>query len=243
MNARRLSGLATWLPVPAAGLLWASSRMEWASVSSEDGLTAPRVDVVSGAAYSALPAAIAVALLASVAALVAVRGRAVALTAVLVGALAVVAALPAVRLGFRGLDAERAAKVVDLPGRAEVTAVQVASGGPAVALLGAVFALVASVVLIGTSRLRRGLSSRFDRSAPAAATARGVEARSPGEAEQPDATARPLTSPKRESATEDAETGPETGKSAIESGNTPNEPQSTERELWEALDAGEDPTV
>ena len=133
-----------------------------------------------------------------IAAAFAVRGRALRVVSIAVGAVAVAAAVPAVQLLVGGGDADTAARIAELPGRATVTAVTVSPLPAVLALLGACLALAAAVALWRTPREQAGLSAKYD--SPAA---------------------------RRDAAVRRAET---------------DEPM-TERTLWDAMDAGEDPTV
>ncbi|MFC4605359.1 TIGR02234 family membrane protein [Rhodococcus kronopolitis] len=199
--ARRGSGASAALPVlllaVAALCLWASSRMTWVRVDSQDGLGDARSTALNGATWAAATTPLALTLLAAIAASFAVRGWALRVVGLLVALVAVVAVVPAVSLLVGGADAERAGRLADLPGRAEVLG---ATSYPLPALLvvvGAVLALVAAVGLIRKAGASKGLSSRY--SAPAA---------------------------RREEATRRAADA---------------EPPS-QRVIWDALDAGEDPT-
>lgn len=242
MNAGRLSAIAVWLPVPAAGLLWASSRMTWATVHSADGLTEPRADALIGSLHSAVPAALALVLLASVAALLAVRGWASTVVAVLVGLTGLAAGYPAAAALISGIDPQRAADALGLPGRADLDAVDISPAGPIVALLGAVLAVVASVIVIVTRRRRRGLSDRFDRRGTRAADG-GNSEHVAGYSAQKNSETRSAVSKADNAASDDRDSGG-VNRSARAEPNTVREvAEPSERELWEALDAGEDPTI
>lgn len=242
MNTRRLSAAGVWLPVPAAALLWASSRMTWATVHSADGLTEPRADALSGNLYSAVPAALALVLLASVAALLAVRGRGVAVIAALVGVTGLAAGYPAATALIAGIPPERAAAALGLPGRADLGAVELAAAGPLVALLGAVSAVAASIIVIVTRGRRRGLSDRFER--PVSRSGGATNSRPGAGYSGRKSTDEPPEVPKG------AEVDRDAGDSGAASRSTHREPNAgreagepSDRELWEALDAGEDPTA
>lgn len=242
MNVGRLSALAAWLPLPAAGLLWASSRMSWATVHSADGLTEPRADSLSGALYSPVPAALAIVLVASVAALLAVRGWAVAVVAALVGIVGMATGVQAANVLITGIDAQRAADALELPGRADVDAIDLTPAGPLVALLGALLAIAAALAVIATRSRRLGLSDRFER--PGQRT--GDHAK-----HQPDTGYSPPTESDSPSDSATTNLSPDSGRkdrrqdrSARDETNVDRESASpSERDLWEALDAGEDPTT
>ncbi|UYP17388.1 TIGR02234 family membrane protein [Rhodococcus sp. Z13] len=195
---RRPTVVAAGLLVVAAAMLWGSSRMTWVEAVSSDGLGVDRVLALVGGQWAAALTPLALALLAAVAAVFAVRGIALRVVAVAVAAVAVAAGIPAVQLLASGADPESVARIAELPDRAEVTAVDVSAAPALLALLGTLVALVAAVAVWRTPREKAGLSSRYD--APAA---------------------------RREAATRRDDS---------------DEPV-TERVLWDALDAGEDPTV
>ncbi|MDO1480327.1 TIGR02234 family membrane protein [Rhodococcus ruber] len=202
MSARdatgRRRGATAALLATAAAALWGASRLTWVTVTSSDGLGEYRVTGLVGGTWAAALTPLALALLAAVAASFAVRGWALRVLAVLVAVVAVAAAVPAVGLLTGSADDATAARIAELPARAEVTSLTVATAPALLALAGAVAALAAAVQLWRTPRARAGLSSRYD--SPAA---------------RREATVRR---------------------------DTADEPV-TERTLWDALDAGEDPTV
>ncbi|WP_169801723.1 Trp biosynthesis-associated membrane protein [Millisia brevis] len=241
MNAGRLSAIAVWLPVPAAGLLWASSRMTWATVHSADGLTEPRADALIGSLHSAVPAALALVLLASVAALLAVRGWASTVIAVLVGVTGLAAGYPAATALISGIDPQRAADALGLPGRADLDAVDISPAGPIVALLGAALAVVASVIVIVTRRRRRGLSDRFDRRGTRADG--GNSERGAGYSRKKNSENPSAVSEADNAASDARDSGGENRSARAESKTVREVAEPSERDLWEALDAGEDPTI
>ncbi|MDM7488234.1 TIGR02234 family membrane protein [Rhodococcus indonesiensis] len=194
----RRRGVIAALLATAATALWGASRLTWVTVTSSDGLGEDRVIELAGGTWAAALTPLALALLAAVAASFAVRGWALRVLAVLVAVGAVAAAVPAVGLLTGSVDDATAARIAELPVRAEVTSLSVTTGPALLALAGAVAALAAAVQLWRTPQARAGLSSRYD--SPAA---------------RREATARR---------------------------DTADEPV-TERTLWDALDAGEDPTV
>ncbi|NCL74641.1 TIGR02234 family membrane protein [Rhodococcus sp. YH1] len=195
---RRAGAVAALLLAIGAVALWGASRLTWVTVTSSDGLGEDRVTTFVGGTWAAALTPLALTLLAAVAASFAVRGWALRILAVLVAVVAVAAAVPAVGLLAGGADDATAARIAELPARAEVTSLTVAAGPAVLALAGAVAALAAAVQLWRTPRAEAGLSSKYD--SPAA---------------------------RREATTRR---------------DTADEPV-TERTLWDALDAGEDPTV
>lgn len=196
--SKRPTVVAAALLAVAAAALWGAGRMTWVRVASADGLGADRVSDLSGSVWAAATTPLALALLAAVAAVFAVRGRALRVLAVAIAVVAVAAATPSVQLLLGGADSGTAAAVAELPDRATVTATEVSYLPALLALAGAGVALAAAVALWRTPSTHAGLSSKYE--SPAArreATARATE----------------------------------------------NDEPVTERALWDALDAGLDPTT
>jgi uncharacterized membrane protein (TIGR02234 family) len=155
-------GLAALLLALAALALWASSRMTWVRVVSSDGLGEQQTSSLVGGTWAAATTPLAIAAIAAVAALFAIRGRWTVLLAVLVALVGVGAAVPAVQLIVSGVDPERAGALAELPGRAEVLSAEASRAPAALALLGGLLALAAAVVVARTSRSKAGLSARYD---------------------------------------------------------------------------------
>lgn len=203
----RSSGISVALLLIGAACLWGSSRMTWVHVTSSDGLGEDRSTDLLGSTWAAASTPLALALVAAVAASFAVRGWASRVLALLVALVAVGAAVPALQALVGEIPDGKAADLAELPGRANVVSAQAFVLPPALGLLGAVFALVASVVLMRKPTTRKVLSSKYD--APAV---------------RRDAVSR-------------------RGKSVSEQADENGEGEDlTERMLWDALDAGEDPT-
>ncbi|MEV6322115.1 TIGR02234 family membrane protein [Nocardia sp. NPDC051787] len=207
-SRRRYPVGAVVLLTVAAAALWASSRMTWVTLTSSDGLTQPRTDHLDGGVWFGALTPLALVLLASIAAVLATRGWLRRVVGVLVALVAAVAAVPAFALlTSSGTIAERAAKLAELPARAQVQEATT-SGFPAVlALLGAIAAFGAGILLARMPAETARLSGKYDNP---------VFRRADATAE---VTQRRAQSPERGS-----------------------EPQVSERVLWDALDAGTDPT-
>ncbi|WP_083885018.1 TIGR02234 family membrane protein [Nocardia thailandica] len=192
------------LAVAAAGL-WASSRMTWVTVQSSDGLTEPRTDELNGSTWFGALTPLALVLLASIAAVLAVKGALRQVLGVLIAVVAAVAAVPgfAVVVGA-GRPAERAGTLAELPARAVVTSVQTHVAPALLSLVAAALALVAGALLTMRREQPTSLSGRYD--APAARKAAATEQVT---AQRGDKGSAPLS----------------------------------ERVLWDAIDAGTDPTA
>lgn len=134
------------LVVSAVGL-WVASRLTWVAVRSFDGLGQPKTSTLSGATWSNALLPLAVLLLATAVAGLAVRGW-------LLRAVAVLVAVVSLVLGYLGVSL---VKMPDVSVRgAELAQVPVISlvgserhlGGAAITLAAAVCALVAAVLLL-----------------------------------------------------------------------------------------------
>ncbi|MEU2093291.1 TIGR02234 family membrane protein [Nocardia beijingensis] len=192
----------------AAAALWASSRMTWVTVTSSDGLTQPRTDHLNGGVWFGALTPLALVLLASIAAVLATKGWVRRVVGVLIALVAAVAAVPAFALlTDSGKIAERAAKLAELPARAQVETATTSAFPAVLALLGAIAAFGAGALLARMPAETARLSGKYDNPVfrRAAATA--------------EVTQRRAQSPDDRSA-----------------------PQLSERVLWDALDAGTDPT-
>ncbi|MFE9579638.1 TIGR02234 family membrane protein [Nocardia sp. NPDC006044] len=192
----------------AAAALWASSRMTWVTVASTDGLTEPRTDRLNGGVWFGALTPLALVLLASVAAVLATRGWLRRVLGVIIALIAAVAAVPAFALLTNsGKIAERAAKLAELPARAQVGEATTSIFPAVLALAGALAAFAAGGLLARMPQETARMSGKYDNPAfrRAAATEQVAKQRN--------------------------ETGAEPGSAPL-----------SERVLWDALDAGTDPT-
>ncbi|HLS78830.1 MAG TPA: TIGR02234 family membrane protein [Nocardia sp.] len=199
----------------AAALMWGASRLTWVTVSSTDDLTVPRVDELAGAVWFGALTPLALVLLAAIAAVLATKGWTRRLIGVLVALIAAVTAVPAFALlTGSGATAERAGALAELPGRAEVTDVRTAALPAVVTVLAALCAFGAALLLVRMPRESKGLAGRYE--APGVRRAAAAEA----------------VAGQRAGADEGRDgRGGATGEGGL-----------SERVLWDALDAGEDPT-
>ncbi|GAB2704470.1 TIGR02234 family membrane protein [Nocardia thraciensis] len=207
----------------AAIALWASSRMAWVTLVSSDGLTQPRTHRLNGGEWFGALTPLALVLVAAIAAVFATRGWLRRVLGVVIALLAAVAAVPGYALVTgRGQLAERAATLAELPARAQVDQVTSASFPAVLSLVGAVAAFGAGVLLARMPRETARLSGKYDNPVfRRAAAADQVAAQQAKTAErQPGG---------------DAKAGASQPDSAAPD-------QLSERVLWDALDAGADPT-
>ncbi|MEU7145548.1 TIGR02234 family membrane protein [Nocardia sp. NPDC046473] len=207
--ARRKSPIgALVLLAVAAAALWGSSRMTWVTVTSSDGLTEPRTDHLNGGVWFGALTPLALVLLASIAAVLATRGWLRRVLGVVIALVAAVAAVPAFALLTNsGKIAERAAKLAELPARAQVGEATTSALPAVLALLGALAAFAAGGLLARMPQDTARLSGKYD---------------------------NPVF--RRAAATE------QVTKQRAEAAAEPGSTQLSERVLWDALDAGTDPT-
>ncbi|MBF6340554.1 TIGR02234 family membrane protein [Nocardia abscessus] len=208
VSGRKYPVGAVVLLAMAAAALWASSRMTWVTLSSSDGLTQPRTDHLNGGVWFGALTPLALVLLASIAAVLATRGWLRRVVGVLIALVAAVAAVPAFALlTGSGKTAERAAKLAELPARAQVETATTSAFPAVLALLGAIAAFGAGALLARMPAEAARLSGKYDNPVfrRAAATAEVTQRRA-------------------------------------RSSDEPSSPQLSERVLWDALDAGTDPT-
>ncbi|WP_084530993.1 Trp biosynthesis-associated membrane protein [Nocardia miyunensis] len=218
------------LLVLAAAALWAASRMTWVTITSSDGLTEPATHRLDGGVWFGALTPVALVLLAGVAAVFATRGWLRRLVGVVVALLAAVAAVPGFALLTQhGRTAERAATLAQLPARAHVDHVTTAAFPAALSLIGAVLAFLAGVLLARMPEATARLSGKYDNPVFRRAAAAEQVARQRGDV----ADAASATSGQTPAGA--AESGaPQAGSASKE--------QLSERVLWDALDAGADPT-
>lgn len=150
------------LALAAAGL-WASSRMTWVTVHSADGLTEPRTDELVGATWFGALTPLALVLLASIAAVFAVKGGLRQLLGVVIAVVAAVAAVPGFALVMgEGRTAERAGTLAELPVRAVVSSADVHVAPAILSIVAAVLALAAGVLLTRRTGQSGQLSGKYD---------------------------------------------------------------------------------
>ncbi|SUD48216.1 membrane protein [Nocardia otitidiscaviarum] len=233
--------VAVLLLAVAAGALWVSSRMTWVSIAVSSELGAPRdIDLDGGTWFGALTP-LALALVATIAAVFATRGWPRRIVGVVVALLAAVAAVPEYALlRGEGQLAERAGRLAELRDWEHVVSTQTATAPAVVALVGAVAAFLAGVLLVRMPSDTGRLSGKYDNPAVrrSAAAAEVAQRR----AAQMDQRRAAQTDQRRAAQTDQrraGETAPRRAESASQP--VPGE-QLSGRVLWDALDAGDDPT-
>jgi uncharacterized membrane protein (TIGR02234 family) len=152
--------IAQILLVAAAAGLWAASRLTWAELRIFDGLSPPKVVTLSGAEWSSGLLPLALVLLAAAIAVVAVRGWALRILAVLVA----VASLATGYLAVSTLEipdvALRAADLAHVP-LVELVGSKRHHAGPVITLLTAVSALVGAALLMRAATTAGGTSTKY----------------------------------------------------------------------------------
>lgn len=143
--------VAQSLLVGAAAGLWAASRLSWVAIRSFDGLGPPKTVTVSGASWSTALLPLALLLLATAIAAVAVRGWSLRMLAVLLAVGSLATAYLAVSLWVVPDVAVRAADLAHVPVLSLVGSERHYVGA-AITLLGAVCALAAAVLLLRSAR-------------------------------------------------------------------------------------------
>ncbi|MFF0455241.1 TIGR02234 family membrane protein [Nocardia africana] len=210
-----------------AAALWGSSRMTWVTLRSSDGLTEPRTQHLDGGLWFGALTPLALVLLASIAAVFATKGWLRRLIGVVVALVAAVAAVPGLALLTQhGTIAERAARLAELPARAHVDAATAATFPAALSVVGALAAFAAGVLLARMPETTARMSGKYDNPVfrRAAAAEQVAELRRTGDTESA-ADAAPAATPQSSPHTPEPESG-----------------ELSQRVLWDALDAGADPT-
>ncbi|WP_227982923.1 TIGR02234 family membrane protein [Nocardia spumae] len=207
----------------AAIALWGSSRMTWVTLHSSDGLTEPRTQHIDGGLWFGALTPLALVLVASIAAVFATKGWLRRLIGVVVAVVAAVAAVPGVALLTQQAKiAERAARLAELPARAQVDQATAAAFPAALSVVGAIAAFVAGVLLARMPEDTARMSGKYDNPVfrRAAAAEQVAERRHTGADPEPANTA-----------------------AATPAGTaSPDSDELSQRVLWDALDAGADPT-
>lgn len=223
--------IAAVLLVLAAGTIFIATRMNWVSTRVED-LKQPARDLdIDGGTWAPALTGVAIVLLAAVAAAVALKGTARRVVAVIAAIAGVAAAFPAVGVLTGDPDLAYAQSLLELQAGAWIATIETASTGPVLVCVGALLSVIAAVLLIrgaGSGGMGSGYvtpAARRDqlertvfaaRQEPGDGGAAGGGAAGGGAPGGEREQARPV--------------GPEVDESRAE------------RDLWDALDTGADPT-
>jgi uncharacterized membrane protein (TIGR02234 family) len=151
----------------SAGALWVASRLVWVEVQSFDGLGQPKTTALNGATWSTALVPLALLMVATAVAALAVRGWPLRLLSVLVAAASAGMAYLAVSLWVVRDVAVRAARIAEVP-VANLVGTQRHYGGAITTLVAAVVTLVAAVLLVRSAARAKPEAARYERrSAPA----------------------------------------------------------------------------
>jgi uncharacterized membrane protein (TIGR02234 family) len=148
--------------VLAAAALWGASRMTWVDVTSFDGLGQPRTTALSGGSWSTALVPLAVLLLATAVAALALRGWAL-------RGLAVIAAITSAGMAYLAITlwamrdvGVRASHLADAP-VADLVGTQRHYGGAVVTAVAAIVTLTCAVLLLRSATKGRSVASRYAR--------------------------------------------------------------------------------
>lgn len=157
--------------VLAAAALWGASRMTWVEVTSFDGLGQPKTAALTGGTWSTALVPLAVLLLATAVAALAVRGWPLRMLAVLVAITSAGLAYLGISLWVTPDVAVRASHLADAP-VADLVGTERHFGGAAITVVAAVVTLVCAVLLLRSATKETSGVARYARrtAAPAVNT-------------------------------------------------------------------------
>jgi uncharacterized membrane protein (TIGR02234 family) len=148
--------------VLAAAALWVASRMTWVEVTSFDGLGQPRTTALSGGSWSTALVPLAVLLLATAVAALAVRGWVLRALAVLVAITSAGLAYLAITLWVMPDVGVRASHLADAP-VADLVGTQRHYGGAVITVVAAALTLLSAVLLLRSATKDRSAAVRYAR--------------------------------------------------------------------------------
>jgi uncharacterized membrane protein (TIGR02234 family) len=157
---RRTIRIAQALLVVAAAGLWAASRLTWVDLRTFDGLGPPKLTTLPGAAWSSALVPLALVLLATAVAALAVRGWPLRMLALLVVVASLATGYLAISLWVVPDVAVRGADLAHVP-VLELVGSQRHYPGPAITLATAVCSLVGAVLLMRAATSARGTVTKY----------------------------------------------------------------------------------
>jgi uncharacterized membrane protein (TIGR02234 family) len=157
---RRTIRIAQALLVVAAAGLWAASRLTWVDLRTFDGLGPPKLVTLPGAAWSSALVPLALVLLATAVAALAVRGVPLRMLALLVAVASLATGYLAVSLWVIPDVAVRGADIAHVP-VLTLMGSQRHYPGPAITLATAICTLVAAVLLMRAAASARGTVTKY----------------------------------------------------------------------------------
>jgi len=211
---KRRMGIGALALVLGAVCLWAASRMTWAKLVAYDHLQV-KTFKATGSDWSPWLIAVPIVLVAALAAMVALKGWALRVAAIVVAVLCVLAVIPAISVLAGGDNVNYATKAADIPGLFIVESISSPKWPAVLVLVGAVFGVIGAMQMMRISVGASGLSSKYQ--TPAAR--RAELEREVFDKKTVDKTA--------------------SGESSVDK---PAAADPSDRLLWDALDSGEDPT-
>ena len=152
--------------VLAAAMLWGASRMTWVEVTSFDGLGQPKTVALSGGSWSTALLPLAVLLLATAVAALAVRGWPLRMLAVLAAITSAGMAYLAISLWVIRDVAVRASHLAEAP-VADLVGTQRHYGGTVITVVAAAVTLACAVGLLRSATKERSGAARYTRSTAA----------------------------------------------------------------------------
>jgi uncharacterized membrane protein (TIGR02234 family) len=159
-QGRRTIRIAQALLVAAAAGLWAASRLTWVDLQTFDGLGPPKVVTLSGATWSSALLPLALLLLATAVAALAVRGWPLRMLALLMAVASLATGYLAISLWVIPDVAVRGADLAHVPVLSLVGSER-HYPGPAITLATAVCTLVGAVLLIRAATSARGPATKY----------------------------------------------------------------------------------
>jgi uncharacterized membrane protein (TIGR02234 family) len=157
---RRTIRIAQALLVVAAAGLWAASRLTWVDLRTFDGLGPPKLITLPGAAWSSALVPLALVLLATAVAGLAVRGWPLRMLALLVAVASLATGYLAISLWVLPDVAVRGADIAHVP-VLTLMGSQRHYPGPAITLATAICTLVAAVLLMRAAASARGTVTKY----------------------------------------------------------------------------------
>jgi uncharacterized membrane protein (TIGR02234 family) len=157
---RRTIRIAQALLVVAAAGLWAASRLTWVDLRTFDGLGPPKLITLPGAAWSSALVPLALVLLATAVAALAVRGWPLRMLALLVAVASLATGYLAISLWVIPDVAVRGADIAHVP-VLTLMGSQRHYPGPAITLSTAICTLIAAVLLMRAAASARGTVTKY----------------------------------------------------------------------------------
>ena len=160
LTSRLTIGIAQLLLVVAAGALWTASRLPWVVIRSFDGLGPPKEVTLTGASWSTALLPLALLMLATAVAAVALRGWPLRVLAALLAAASLAVGYLGVSLWVIPDVAARGADLAHIPLMSLVGSWRHYSGAVA-AVMAAVCTLIAAVLLMRSAMLAREATTKY----------------------------------------------------------------------------------